>query len=906
MLPSQLGSRYAIVGKSVQMSIAQFSFTIRQIRSSPISKTFFPPHTNILYPRTLHQYSSTPYSTILYHHKPYPPHIKGSHAPYHQVQEILRMNITTMPHATGYQHSDILLSQTPLNEIAGLNRARTKEALQEKNQYEGKFPAGHSSNSEPLSIVPPVSRYERGTERQRARLNNPFAGMSQSGPSHTTTRNNQQTLTKRPMTQEMATPHPKAANPAEITSSVGTCAPISSGPVFNNGTSSKSKKSSAPFQGQAEQSAQNMHATGSQTPARKAPTSPTSPTAANDSSQLVSHTTKASELPEAAGSISLLTQDTVSLYDDDEYFIPDPTAEDVDLAIFNFSVASMTSKIATQPTTTNGTKRKADVQVDIDAQGETKKMRPNPNGQNCGQIPAWLLNTASTSNVKKTYQSPYPPAHNTQFIPPIAALPAGGQNYFSGTQPSFGIFGPGPQTTNAAQDQNPAVNSEGVIARGFLPVAQTVQHINQGNVTYNIGQMTNVQNQYSGQTPRPPNRQHQRDNFQQPVTSQVHNPKTSENVGSGDTFTAFPPDYALYHSGPSSWLPDVDTTPGNTDIAFNASTGLPKHSQSMQGNFTGEAPQGQSLQPTSSVNAFNSSEYGVDEAARFPTMQQHMATVQSMAATYNTTPSVPPYEDYPGYSNGQQNDISAPPGGLAVPPSDMVAPPVKLAAGFSIQDAPQEHEEPHVPGSELDPDFKQPISLSSQVPDYSSTHNPRDMPYHVWQQGKDLLHSTHDRLKSLRMYSPQSVIKKRLFDPEELKWLEEQAKEGKQRHSSGSQPVSLEAFTYQFRQRYCWASDSDLKWRLNDTLLKLQKQPGCYRVTRNANMQPWIVNRHWQTVHLWMRPGTLDPMALDHAYWFDWSDRWKLSVVNKKEAAREWAMKSYEDWKKNEEGPLIL
>ena len=561
-------------------------------------------------------------------HKPNNPYLKQAYLPNHQDQAFPSLDTTTMPHASGYQHSDILLSKKPWDQMSPCQIAQLKKARQEKNQYEGVFHAGTPSSSEPLSNVVPASQYKRATKRQRARLSDPLADMSQGGPNVTASRNDQRISTKKPTIKEMAIPHPKTANPAEITSSVGTCAPTSSGPVSSKGTLSKSEKSSAPLQGQAENSTQDMEGTGSQSSARQAPTSPTSLAAANDSSHDISHTTKTGELPEAAGMVSMLSQDTVSLYDDNEYLISYPTAIDVDLANFNFSVSSVTSEIADHPTLTKGTKRKADVEAaDIDAnQGETKKMRPNLDGQNCGRMPVRLLNTTTTSNVKKTYQSPYPPTYNRQFVPPIAALLAGGQNHFSGTQPSFGTFGPAPQTTKPAQSPTPAVNLEGVVSLGFLHVAQTVQHINQGNVTYNIGQMTNVQNQYSGQTPQPPNHQHQRNNFQQPMTPQVHNPSTSEKVGSDDTFKNFP-DYAPYHSDLSSLLPNVGMIPNNTNLAFNDSPGSPNHFQGMDGHFSNRLQQVQSLQPTSSVNASNIPECGVDKAARSSTIQRHMAPV---------------------------------------------------------------------------------------------------------------------------------------------------------------------------------------------------------------------------------------------------------------------------------------
>ncbi|PVH79196.1 hypothetical protein DL98DRAFT_533217 [Cadophora sp. DSE1049] len=818
-----------------------------------------------------------------------------------------------MPNAHAYEHSSILLSQTPWKEMSPLERARLKKARAEKVQYKGGSSIATPSESggpQPPVNITGVPLYERSSQRQRDRLNFPFADMAQDSPNTITPRKHRPDSTNKPTIKEMATTHPRPLNPAGITSSVGRCVTTSSGPVFNDGRPSMSKELSAKLQGQPGYSAQKMETIGSQSPARQPPISPGSLAAVDDQPEDNPQITEFNDLLEAAGMMSISSQETASFGDEHGYWFVEATAKEIALTdtsdldailllspktgssrhicpgLLQASSSAAMADIAAQPTMTRECKRKPEVHVNTEAiQGQAKKKRQGLNSQVSAKNLHDLRGPATSSSAKKAYQSPYPPTQNAQFPKRTEAFPECSQEQFSSTLSTSQTFGPVSRSLTPAQSQHSAVRPEGVVGSGFSPVVQTVHRTIKGDVTINHGPVTyNAKNQNFMQMPQPTNHQDQWSSSQKSMNTQENGLNILGNVNLADSFQDFP-DFNAYHPPMATFISTVDTIPSYPGLTFNRSANVPNRFQCMNGQLPGYLPQGQSLQPMSSVGDFNNPGYVLEEAANVASLPQHMGPGHGMSNNHRTMPTKEPYGDYSEYLHekflqNQQDDISA---------------PVKTAAGFSIQNASQDHGEPHIPGSELPLYFKEPIGLT-EMPNYFGTRIRKDMPYHVWQQGKDLICSTLRSPKTHCWVSPQTVTWTRLFDPEELKWLREQAEKGIQRPSLKLEPVSLDEFTYKFRQRYCWGSDCNLKWRLNDALLKLQEKPTYYRVSRNSIMPPWIVNSHWQTVYLEMFPGTFDGRSFAHAYWFDWSERWKLSVVNKDEKKREDALENRSWW----------
>ncbi|KAH7419471.1 hypothetical protein BKA64DRAFT_715945 [Cadophora sp. MPI-SDFR-AT-0126] len=284
---------------------------------------------------------------------------------------------------------------------------------------------------------------------------------------------------------------------------------------------------------------------------------------------------------------------------------------------------------------------------------------------------------------------------------------------------------------------------------------QTVDHTIQGDISINSGPVAyNTKNQDFIQWPQPTSYLVPWINSHNPMKTQVNGSNTLGNADLADTFQD---------------LPEIGTN----------------------GHFIGRSQQCQALPQMALVTDFSNSGYGSGEAASIANGPLRMGPSYSISHNYHTAHTDNTHGDYTEHKRFLQNwqhNISSH--------------PVKAAAGFSVQNAPKDHREYHVPGSELDPIFKERIGLS-RMHNYFGTHNGKDMPYHVWQQGKDIIFSTYQSLKTQGWVHPQTVSMTRLFDPEELRWLGEQAEEGKKRSSLELEPVPLDVLTCRFRQRYC-------------------------------------------------------------------------------------------------------
>ncbi|KAK0125619.1 hypothetical protein ONS96_009455 [Cadophora gregata f. sp. sojae] len=557
------------------------------------------------------------------------------------------------------------------------------------------------------------------------------------------------------------------------------------------------------------------------------------------------------------------------------------------------SSASELSDTTAQPTMTVMWKRKLEAHINTEtAQGNAKRQ--------CN------IATIFTSN--KTYQSPYPPIQNTQSLPLNEFTSQGNRQDNSSTPQSYQTFGPVAQPSPPVQTQVPAVNPIGVVGGVVLPVTEIGHHMFQGDVTIKDGPVThNFKDQNIMQLPQPTI--HQEDhwnNSQQPVNSQTNVPNTS---GSDDFSKVFQYlDYDTYHPAPDTsesidstsvfqdlnhetHHPALNTFPSNVDgssshvgPSYSGSANVRTQFQDMTEQFPDSLlEQPLSSQPMSSTRDFNNYQQGFNDALEVVRKAHCVAPGPGgrIGNSYETSSTDDSQKVFPARSRGEMPRI---------PHNIFSAHPVKTAAGFLIKTAPQNHTEPHIPGSELTPVFNEPVRFRT-APNYSGKHNMSDMPFHIWQQGKDIIQFTYQSCTIQGRAAPSLT---RLFDPEELRWLGKQAEEGKQRHSRKLHPVSMENLTYQFRERYCWDFEADLKYRLNDVLLKIQKTPTYYRVTRNQNLQPWVVGKHWRTVYLQTCSKPFNGTPFHNLYFLDWSKKWMFSVANARGCDRERALKEYD------------